>query len=237
MTYKTCATRSLTLIGAALLSVMSSFAITTWSGNYTAVTFASVAGSTHGINSPELGVYAIDGNGVPLTLDQMSWTINSSTYEVDVNFTNSFTGSLYISGPWPASDTSSGFATGVGTNPHKLYNCSGCETAVARKTWNGVEYVSDFFSVLQFPANASGTVNVFVYIRGNSLVYGISISALPSGLSVSHAFIELGVSSMPGGVVPLASAVNTNGVFGSVTDLRTQTDARIGHEPFVIILG
>ena len=63
MKYKSCAIRVLTLVGAALLTVMSSFAITTWSGSLTAVTYASVLQSTHGINSPYLGVRAVDATG------------------------------------------------------------------------------------------------------------------------------------------------------------------------------
>ncbi|MGA2594261.1 MAG: hypothetical protein ABSH32_30550 [Bryobacteraceae bacterium] len=224
MRYKKCARRSLTLIGAAFLSAMSSFAITTWSGNYTAVTYASVTESTHGINSPYLGVRAVDSTGHKLTLSEVSWDINATTYEVDVTFTNSFTGTLYITGPWPSgSSAPAGFMVSVGSDEDNLLVCAGCETTAVRRVWGGQPYSSDNYGALNWPhtCNSGGGVTVFVYISGNGAVFGVDAdsSQVPT-LTATRATIAYNISGVPSGAVPLGSAVNNCG-FGSVTDLRT----------------
>jgi len=216
--------RGLTLIGAALLSVMSSFAITTWSGNYTSVTYASVTASTHGINSPYLGVRAVDNTGHKLTLSEVSWEIDPDTYEVDVTFTNSFTGTLYISGPWPSTSSApAGFKVSVGSDQDKLLVCAGCETNAVRRVWGGQAYSSATYGALSWPhtCNAGGGVTVYVYITGNGVVFGVDApsSQLPT-LTATRATIAYNISAIPSGAVPLGSAVNNCG-FGSVTDLRT----------------
>ncbi|MFN7996213.1 MAG: hypothetical protein U0Q18_21560 [Bryobacteraceae bacterium] len=212
------------------------FAGTTWSNTYDNVTSAYVAGTAHSIASAELGVYAEDSNGQQLSLDQMTWSINKVTYDVSVTFTNTFTGALYISGPWPTADTSQGFALAVGTNPRRLFVCGGCETNPARKTWNGSEYVAGEYSMLQFPAGFTGTVNVRVYIRGNRVVYGLDTFMLPANVTVANASIEIGVTFMPSDVVPLGSAINVNSVFGTPADLRIQPSLKVRPDPIIIII-
>jgi len=224
MKYRVYGLRSLTLLGVALLLAMRSFAIATWSGNYNAATYASVTASTHGINSQYLGVRAVDHTGHKLTLPEISWTINATTYEVDVSFANSFTGTLYISGPWPSASSSPvGFEVSVGSDADALLVCAGCETSAVRRVWSGQAYSSSNYGALSWPhtCNSGGGVPVYVYISGNGVVFGVAANSfeLPP-LTATRASIAYNINGVPPGAVPLGSAVNNCG-FGSVTDLRT----------------
>jgi hypothetical protein len=197
--------------------------MTKWSAQYTGVTYAAVTASTHGIQSPYIGVLCTDSGGNRLTLDQVSWTVDQTTYEVDITFTNSFTGTVRLSGPWPSSDTSNStdFAVVVGqSNSSRLNICSQCATYTARRTYNSNTYTADGLVSLiwvSFPAPT-----VYVYLRENIPTFGLDQGGCEFGsyTLVGVANVECGVTSMPSGVVPLASAAIGNGEFTSVTDLR-----------------
>jgi hypothetical protein len=58
--------------------------MTKWSAQYSGVTYVAVTGSTHGIDSAYIGVLCMDSQGNRLDLDQVSWTVGQTTYEVDI---------------------------------------------------------------------------------------------------------------------------------------------------------
>jgi hypothetical protein len=215
------------LFGAILAAVVppAHAQLTKWSGQYTGVTYAAVTESTHGIESGMIGVVCVDSNGNTLTLDDVSWTVNQTTYEVDLTFTNSFTGTVQLSGPWPSSDTSnsSDFLVAIGiSNSARLNVCGQCATNIARRTYEDVTYTGSTLASLIWVNSGFENGTVYVYIQENMLTFGLGQSAcvLGSYTQVGTSMVACGVTSMPSGVVPLASATISGGQFTSVTDLR-----------------
>lgn len=205
------------------LAVMPARGMTKWSGQYSGVTYVAVPESEHGIDSPNIGVLCVDPSGNRLPLDQVSWTVDPSTYEVDITFANSFTGIVRLSGPWPASDTSNStdFAVTIGqVNSSKLNICAQCGTYTARRTYAGNAYTAASGVSLTWVSFTAPTV--YVYLRDNIATYGLAQSGCVVGSFQTSGIVgvECGVTSMPTGVVPLASAAISGGTFTSVTDLR-----------------
>jgi hypothetical protein len=197
--------------------------MTKWSALYRGVTYVAVTESTHGIPSPYIGVLCTDSFGNRLNLDQVSWTVDPTTYEVAISFTNSFTGAVRLSGPWPASDTSAStdFAVTIGqSNSAKLNVCAQCGTYTARRSYNGSTYTASSGASLTWVSFSAPTV--YVYLRENIATYGLDQAGCLIGSFSLYGTVnvECGVTSMPSGVVPLASATISNGQFTSVTDLR-----------------
>ena len=197
--------------------------MTKWSAQYSGVTYVVVTESAHGIQSPYIGVVCVDSHGNRLTLDAVSWTVDQDTYEVDITFTNSFTGTVRLSGPWPSSDTtnSTDFAVTIGqSNSSKLNVCGQCGTYTARRSYDGNTYTASSGVSLTWVSFTAPTV--FVYLRENVATFGLDQAGCQIGsYTVSGvANVECGVASMPSGVVPLASAAISGGEFSSVTDLR-----------------
>jgi hypothetical protein len=199
--------------------------MTKWHGSYTGVTSAQITQATHGISSVYIGVVCKDSSGNKLDLDAVSWTVDSSTYEVDITFTNSFTGTVYLSGPWPSSDTSNSTdfqVTISGSNSSILEVCNQCATYIARRTYNSQTFTASGGGYLGWLSFTAPTV--FVYFRENILTFGLDSSVCSgSGYNISaNANVECPVSSMPtdSNVTALASAAISDGAFTSVTDLR-----------------
>ncbi len=211
------------LLGTILLNLPLAWGMTRWSAPYSGITYVAVPASTHGIPSLYIGVLCTDAGGNKLSLDQVSWTVDPNSYEVDIAFTNSFTGVVRLSGPWPASDTASStdFAVTVGqSNSSKLNVCAQCGTYTARRTYTGNTYTASAGVSLTW--NGFTAATVFVYLRENIATFGLSQSGCVVGSYVVSgvANVECGVMAMPSGVVPLASAAISGGTFSGVTDLR-----------------
>ena len=211
------------LIAAIAVAAAPAHGMTKWLGIYHNVTYVTVTGSTHGIASPYIGVVCTDNLGNKLDLEQVSWTVDPNTYEVDLTFTASFTGVVRLSGPWPASDTSNttDFAVTIGqSNSSKLNVCAQCETYTARRTYNGNTYAASSAAALTWVSFTAATV--YVYLRENIATFGLAQTgcAVGSYQLSGVANVECGVFGMPADVVPLASAAISGGVFDSVTDLR-----------------
>jgi hypothetical protein len=210
-------------VAAAILCAGMAHGMTKWNGGFTSVNSATIAYTTHGIASGLIGVVAKSG-GVPLTLDQMSWTIDQSTYEVDISFTSSFSGTVYLSGPWPSSDTSNStdFETTIGAvDDTRLNICAQCATYTARRTYNSqVNTAAGVVSLIMGTGFAA--TEVFTYIRENAPVYGLNASTCSPGSYslVGSPAVECNVSAMPSGVTPLAYAYVGGGIFTTVVDDR-----------------
>jgi hypothetical protein len=215
------------LLGAILAAMVPSAPaqMTKWSGRYTGVTYVAVTESTHGIESGMIGVVCVDSNGNRLTLDDVSWTVDQTTYEVDLTFTNSFTGTVQLSGPWPSSDTSNStdFLVAIGVSDSSRLNvCGQCATYIARRTYEGVTYTGSTLGSLIWVNSGFENGTVYVYLQENILTFGLGQTACVIGsyTQVGTSNVVCDVSSMPSGVVPLASATISGGQFTSVTDLR-----------------
>lgn len=211
-----------TLFLAAVLTLGTASAMTTWSGPYTSVTTATILYATHRISSGMIGVVCNDSGGNRLTLDQVSWTVDQSTYEVNITFTNSFTGTVYLSGPWPSSDTSNStdFEVTIGTSDSSnLWVCGQCATYTARRTVDGNTYALNHGIEIEWLDNTTSQT-VYVYGVENRVTFGLSESVCSPSQWTAGPYTACNVSGVPSGAVPLASATMVNGVFTSVTDLR-----------------
>jgi hypothetical protein len=211
------------ILAIALGVPMPTIGMTKWAAQYSGVTYVPVTEVTHGIQSPYIGVLCTDANGNRLDLDQVSWTVDENTYEVDITFTNSFTGVVRLSGPWPASDTANttDFQVTIGqSNSAKLNVCAQCGSYTARRTYNGSTYAASAGVSLTWVSFSAPTV--FVYLRENVTTYGLNETGCVVGSYVVSgiANVECGVAGMPSGVVPLGSATVAGGGFTIVTDLR-----------------
>jgi len=210
----------MTAIG--LLACASAQAMTKWQGNYTSVTSATITNATHGIGSGMIGVVCVNSSGARLTLDQVGWTVDQTTYEVDITFTNSFTGTVKLSGPWPSSDTanSTDFQVQIGTSDaSNLWVCAACATYTARRTVSGNTYTANAGQVLKWLDNSTSQ-SVFVWLSENRAVFGLNETICSARQWTSGPVVTCGATGVPPGAVGLASATMANGVFTSVTDLR-----------------
>jgi hypothetical protein len=210
------------LAAIALLACTSGQAMTTWQGNYTATTTATITHATHGIGNGMIGVVCVDSGGNRLTLDQVSWTVDQSTYEVDITFASAFTGSVKLSGPWPSSDTGNAtdFAVTIGTSDaSNLWVCRQCDTYTARRTVSGKTYTANSGEALQW-LDTSASMTVYVYGVENHLVFGLSASTCSASQWTAGPTVSCASSGVPSGALPFASATMVNGVFTAVTDLR-----------------
>jgi hypothetical protein len=201
--------------------------MTKWNSSYTSVTSATITNSQHGIGSQMIGVVCIPTGGTALTLSQVSWTINASTYAVDISFNSSFTGTVYLSGPWPSSDTSNStdFQVAIGSsNSSNLWVCELCGTWTARRTVSGFSPVAANAGMALQWLDTSVSQTVYVYLDGNQIMFGLSESTCGgsqwTGGDAYADAIACGVTSMPPSVIELGTATMVNGVFTSVTDNR-----------------
>ena len=198
-------------------------ALTTYSHSYTNVTSATITNAQHGFGSYWLGLYAKTSGGVVLNpATDISWTIDESTYEVDITFTNSFTGTVYLIGVWPSTDTGAGtdFKVDIGGNTANLYDCEQCATYPAVDTYGGQRYAKSEPSALSWVSFTASTV--YVYGIGSRIHFGLSQATCNANqYNVTNAVVDCNVNSMPSsGVVPLGTASISSGAFTSVTDNR-----------------
>jgi hypothetical protein len=211
------------LAAIALLACASGQAMTTWQGNYTAATTATITNATHGIGNGMIAVVCTTGAGTRLTLDQVSWTVDQSTYEVDITFGSSFTGTVKLSGPWPSSDTSNStdFQITIGSSDaSNLWFCGQCATYTARRTVAGKTYATNVPQALKW-LDTSASMTVWVYGLENQIVYGLGESFCSSSQWQPGPVVACAVAGVPTGAVALASATMVNGVFTATTDLRS----------------
>jgi hypothetical protein len=198
--------------------------ITTWAGSYTSVTTVSVPESTHGIDSMLLAMYAYTSGGTLLSQwgDYSAW-VTDDAGDVAFSFATAFTGTVYITGPWPSSDTSYGFAPEISTNGLGFGMNHICATEPCRKTLGAV-LVADDATYIAWPANApAGTTHVFMYILDGGVHFGVNAASVPSGAFVYNGVLDLNVSSMPDSstAIPFADAyvvaAGSSASFGSLT--------------------
>ena len=174
-----------------------------------------------GITVPISVEAAVSGSGVPIPLSAFSYNVDSSG-NLNINFFSSFTGTVFIEGPWPRYTTAStDFAMSVGTvgSVSAFLECAGCPMSPASRYLpaTGKTYVSQTVKSLTWSDSPSTTYSVFAYLRGNRVTYGISATAVGDAVATG-ADIEWGVSSMPSGVLPLGDTTITSGTFGGTVN-------------------
>lgn len=212
------------------LSGLPVFGQTTWSGSYTSQTTITVPESAHGINSPYLAMYAVTSTGALLSQwsDYTAWVTNGAN-DVEFDFNAAFTGTVYVTGAWPSSDTypTYGFIPTISGPGNRVFGINGnCSpTTLCQETMGEVPYVANDMSYIHWPVGApAGTTHVFMYMRYGIVRFGVNASSLPSGAGVYNAALDLNVSSMPADsdAVPLADAyVTATGSSASFGSLNT----------------
>jgi hypothetical protein len=130
-----------------------------------------------------------------------------------------------ISGAWPASDTSWGFAPAVGAIVENFGMNAGCITYACRATIGGTIYVAADVSFIHWPDTApAGSTQVFLYLVDGVAHFGVNASGVPSGTYVYGGVLDLNVSAAPTSsthaIVPMAyatvTATGSTASFGSV---------------------
>jgi hypothetical protein len=224
--------------------------------NITTVTYVYAG---YNLPSPVSVSAVAAGASLPLEPGDYSWNITYTVGGVPtfltITFVNTFSGTIYIEGTWPlyTSAATDFEATGAGTSTLQVCAaCSASAPAARFRPANGLTYMAADASGLQWTGSPASAVAVFVYLRGNRVVFGIDASSASGaqvsvdGTGMSTGNIELNVSAMPNGPVPIADTTITSGVFGTLNDDRPtsfgpnpQTPTAPGamiHEPVIIIL-
>ncbi len=179
----------------------------------------TISNATHGLNSPNFGVYIKDGSGVRRPLSEYSWSIDSGTYAVTISFSPNFTGTVKLVGNFPdytTDDHDFKVTAGVGTT--EVTVCGGCDTTPAARAYNSQNFIMDGVAVLSF--SATGTDLVVVYLTGRGVVF-VPWSGNTSGWTAIGGLVE---ASLPGDWIMTLGTVHldANGYvqLGGVTDYR-----------------
>ncbi len=212
--YSRFAAFALCLVFAGVLSARVTY--TTSVSNSAGIT---ITNATHGMGSPNFGVYIKDNSGVRRPLSEYSWSIDSSTYAVTISFSPNFTGTVKLVGLFPTYTTDDhDFKVTASVGTTEVSVCSGCDTTPAARAYNSQNLVMDGIAVLSFSTLGSDTVDV--YLTGRGVVF-VPWSGNTTGWSAIGGLVEAGVpgdSLMTLGTV----AVDSNGyvALGGVTDYR-----------------
>jgi len=79
---------SLAAVGALLaLASSQAWASTTYSTSVTSQSSLTISAATSGMTNADFGVYLVDGNGVKRPTSEYSYSINGSTYSIDITST------------------------------------------------------------------------------------------------------------------------------------------------------
>ncbi len=191
-----------------LLAAASALATTTYTQSVTSVTTVTITGATHGLGCSTFGVSLSDNFGVRKSeLISGAPTINSSTYDVTVNFTTTFTGNVQLRGCFTAYSTAAtDFQATISADAQTLYVCAVCtDSAPAVRDWGGNNYAAvAAFQVSHTSGTGTGTLYVWLDPVTHLLNFGDSGTTgnilNPSAGSV----LTTGVTGFPTGVKALA---------------------------------
>jgi hypothetical protein len=197
----------------------------------TATSSLTITQAQHGYSSTKLGVMLYDGNGLALPTTGYSYTIDSSTYAVNITFSPTISsGTVKILGVFATATTAStDFQVTAATSTVTV--CASCSSSSpAARTTNGTGYVSR--APVTFTASFPGVHPNFTaraYILDNVMVLGISVANTSVGFTCAWGSdggaagscrIDYSISSFPTGAVPLGDVYYSGTTFGSVTDDR-----------------
>lgn len=188
----------------------------TYSENVTSVTSATILGSTHALGCGWFGITMNYSGGAPVDTSAYSYTVNSSTYDVLLTWTSSFTGSITLRGCYPASGAYGSFAAapqgvypnGYGEPWYILNVCGDCTTSMyAIKDVAGYNFLGT--KPYNIYATYGGSCNdaLWVWLDPNTqgVVFGTTYNCNSYTLGNGGTW-EYGITGFPSGVGQIATA-------------------------------
>lgn len=201
-------------------------ALTTYTQSYTGVTSVTIAGSTHGLGCSAYTVTPRDSGNVKLPTSYFSYTKDTSTYNVTVTFSGSFTGSVALQGCFSPTSASTDFEP-TAPSSYTVNICSSCTTSAyaARSytlsgSWMKWYVATQSFSVDAINDATVGTARIWLDPVTTSLQVGVSGSSGGVYVVSNQGYVLYNVSAFPALCVPIATVPYNHGVFGTITDNR-----------------
>lgn len=213
---------------AVLACVGSLGATTTYTQSVTSVTSVTITGATHGLGCSNFGVRVYDNTGVRRNDLISSAPINSSNYNVTVNFSSAFTGSVKLQGCFNAYTTAStDFQVLVSGDGTTAYLCASCtDAAPAVRNSGGYNYASvGEFTLTSTNDGQAGTLYVWLDPATGRAGWGTTTSGAATSPSTGSTLTH-SVTGYPSGVLQLARVSYgpiigcLSGQFCTVTDDR-----------------
>lgn len=215
----------------AALCVPSFASFTTYSQTIsTSTSSLAITEATHGIASKWLGVSVEDGSGNVLAPSLYSYSVNASTYEVDLNFSPSISsGKVIIVGGFPSATSASTDFQVTGAGTASLTVCQYCTKSVPaqRADAGGKGWVLAEPVVFTITWQATGYIgilgNVYLNPSTNQVVLGYAgPSATVTCTPAAYCSVQSGISAFPSGTIPLGSSLSSGStaLWGTVTDNR-----------------
>jgi len=182
----------------------------------------TIAGATHGFGSTHLAVRVKYADGTIATLGAYSYSVDSSSYDVSLNFSPSLTfgAHVYLWGALGSNTTAStDFAFTGGANT--LTICASCSTsAVAQRAKDSKKYTMAVPVVFTWDTAPNTTMDVRVYILDNVIVFA-GYPYFPLAHCSSPACrIDGAVNDFPYGSIPLGHTTWTGSSWGWLSDDR-----------------
>lgn len=190
---------------------------------------ATPSSSNHQFASLNLGMNIHDNSGA-LIVSGYSKSQNTSTYDITLNFSGAFYGTVDLYGPFDTTTSAStDFAVTGSYNSLKV--CSACTRAAYARRYGsstgtyhlGIREVT-FTQSLYF--ESYDLVRVWLDSK-NRVVFGMSSTSTNNGATCSggangHCLLQWGISDYPSGVTPLGHGTFTDSgyAFVGVTDDR-----------------
>jgi len=207
--------------------------------NSLSIPYSSSSNSTnHQFASTKLGMSVYDNSGA-LVLPGYGYTKaqNTSTFDITITFSSSFTGTVKLFGIFDPDTTASGdFAVtkGVGTPTNQLEVCASCSMSSYARRYSSAtgKYHLGVRKVSFYQPHTITYATVYVWLDSNNrVVFGTTSNSTGAGEYCTaggqgNCLIQWAVTGYPAGVQHLGHATFTDsqyteGNFGAVTDDRS----------------
>lgn len=218
---------------AVLACSVPSFALITDEGTVTSSTTYTRTNAQHGMGSKYFGVHVYDNSGnrvQPSGSPGYSYTINASTYQLDITFTTTFSGTVKLIGGFSGlTSHSRDFAVSVGYDSYGGYMrvCDDCTlTNFALRSWSSKTwFTADKTSLRLSSTGGGGTWRA--WLENSKVIFGYTGSSVPYGVAYcvgQPCEVRYSISDYPEGSIPLGSCARSSAVdehwYGSVSDDR-----------------
>lgn len=187
------------------------FSLTTYETSVTNQTTITVTNSQHGMNSKYFGVHVYNASSErvqPSGSPGYSYTIDSSSYELVVTFTSSFTGTVKLLGGFSLTSHARDFAVSVGSDVLGGYMrvCDDCSaTDYALRSWSGKSWFTAGVTRLRLSA-AGGGGWWRAWLEDQKVVFGYDQTSLANGTAIctgTPCEIRYNIQDYPSGSIPL----------------------------------
>lgn len=196
------------------------------------VSSLTVTATTSGMTNASYGLNIYNGYVSPqlkVATSTYSYTIDSATYDLSLTFPTAswpsgYCGTVTLKGLFPGPDTTHDYDFKLNfESGQKLGSCHGCydtSTQFARRTYQGIVYVSVKNSTINLSTSSSCDGTVYVYFLNNKLYY--AHSGPPGCVTAAYQATALtgAPASFPTGSVPIGHTSVAGGVAGTLYDDR-----------------